>query len=206
MIDLEKIKSTAIVKGRRVKINKNMAIAHEWQQLFKPVKETKINNIPVTIYNLGIVNELPIIAGSWYHKDHAITLINNVHAKPVPYEKLMEFLKNPVIRSLYDKNWKKGSFMCGDFAMQLHNRAERYGIKCAFVELQYTTGTGHAINAFDTTDAGIIFVDIAMPAICSESYFFAKRGRRPVPKDKYTKIADGYDIHPHKVDFVIIKW
>ena len=207
MIDLEKIKSVyRMHAGKKIKVNKNILIANEWHRLFKPVREYKVNNIPVTIYELGIVNELPIIAGSWYNKDHAFTLINNTTAKAVTYDKVMKFLKNPVIMSLYTRSWKQGEFMCGDFAVLLHNRAERYGIRCAFVEIEYTENRSHAINAFDTTDAGIIFVDIGIPAIASFNYFFARRGKKPVKKDKHTKIAEGQDIHPHKLKRVVIKW
>ena len=48
--------------------------------------------------------------------------------------------------------------VCADFAERLHNDAEMAGIKCAFVTLHTSEGF-HALNAFQTTDQGLIYVD-----------------------------------------------
>ena len=60
--------------------------------------------------------------------------------------------------------------VCGDFAERLHNNAEMAGIRCAYVSMTlsgYTdpnhygipSNTGHACNAFQTTDRGLVYVD-----------------------------------------------
>ena len=60
--------------------------------------------------------------------------------------------------------------VCGDFAERLHNDAEMAGIKCAYVSIDlsgYTdqnnygigSNVGHALDAFQTTDKGLIFID-----------------------------------------------
>lgn len=60
--------------------------------------------------------------------------------------------------------------ICSDFAERLHNDAELAGIRCAFVALDVTGYTdpshlgipadsGHACDAFQTTDRGLIYVD-----------------------------------------------
>jgi len=60
--------------------------------------------------------------------------------------------------------------VCADFAERLHNDAEMAGIRCAYVSLEMTGYTdplhlgipangGHACNAFQTTDRGLIYVD-----------------------------------------------
>jgi hypothetical protein len=59
---------------------------------------------------------------------------------------------------------------CGDFAERLHNNAEMAGIKCAYVSIGlsgYTdpyhygipSNSGHALNAFQTTDKGLVYID-----------------------------------------------
>jgi len=48
--------------------------------------------------------------------------------------------------------------VCGDFAERLHNDAEMDGIRCAYVYLSLSTGL-HAIDAFQTTNKGLIYID-----------------------------------------------
>lgn len=50
------------------------------------------------------------------------------------------------------------SFVCLNYAVMLHNRAEANGIRCAVVVIYGSSG-GHALNAFQTTDEGLVFVD-----------------------------------------------
>jgi len=60
--------------------------------------------------------------------------------------------------------------ICADFAERLHNEAEMAGIRCAYVSLDmigytdpYNLGiesdAGHACNAFETTDRGLVYID-----------------------------------------------
>jgi hypothetical protein len=60
--------------------------------------------------------------------------------------------------------------VCADFAERLHNDAEIAGIRCAYVSVDlsgYTdpyhygipSTTGHALDAFQTTDRGLVYVD-----------------------------------------------
>jgi hypothetical protein len=48
--------------------------------------------------------------------------------------------------------------VCADFAERLHNDAEFAGIRCAFVIVDTSLGY-HALNAFQTTDDGLVFID-----------------------------------------------
>jgi hypothetical protein len=57
---------------------------------------------------------------------------------------------------IYDLNY----FPCGAFAEMLHNHAEVSGIRAAWVALDLVEKTtGHALNAFETTDRGLVYVD-----------------------------------------------
>jgi hypothetical protein len=53
-----------------------------------------------------------------------------------------------------------GKFVCGDFAETLHNNAEASGIRAAFVIIWWENeSVGHAINAFNTSDRGMVYID-----------------------------------------------
>ena len=82
---------------------------------------------------------------------HRIWLHNNPNAKDPSWEELLKFLRN-------DKTDQQpyiiGSFVCADFAETLHNNAEKAGIRAAYVSVK-----NHALNAFNTTDRGMIYVD-----------------------------------------------
>lgn len=64
----------------------------------------------------------------------------------------------------------KNPNVCADFAERLHNDAEMADIKCAYVSIGLSgysdpnnfgisSDTGHALDAFQTTDRGLIYVD-----------------------------------------------
>ncbi|MCK4795581.1 MAG: hypothetical protein KAV87_68255 [Desulfobacteraceae bacterium] len=54
-------------------------------------------------------------------------------------------------------------YMCGDFANDVHDNAEKAGIRAAWVAILLESDDGstsyHACNAFKTTDEGLIFID-----------------------------------------------
>ena len=57
-------------------------------------------------------------------------------------------------------SYVENSFDCTGFAITLRDRAWRYGMRCAYVEISFGEGVGHALNAFETTDKGLIYVDV----------------------------------------------
>lgn len=82
--------------------------------------------------------------------------INKSDLKNVTWPEVVDILK----RDNTDKlEYKKDVFDYEGFALTLRDRLARYGIRCAFVELEYPQGAGRAINAFETTDKGIIYID-----------------------------------------------
>ena len=120
-----------------------------------------------------------------------IILINNKSATNPNYSQLVDFLQNDKIdeypylvtnktfssyygraESLVDlkniqniivgKAKPNNPDVCADFAERLHNDAEMAGIRCAFVSLDLSTGR-HGIDAFQTTDRGLIFIDDTGP-------------------------------------------
>jgi len=89
-----------------------------------------------------------------------IELINNPDARNPSWDELMTFVQSdttdsrPFVQTFY---W---SYVCADYARDVHNNAEEAGIRAAWVGIDFEEGElGHALNAFHTTDKGLVFVD-----------------------------------------------
>jgi uncharacterized membrane protein YsdA (DUF1294 family) len=64
------------------------------------------------------------------------------------------------IQSIIDGTAQPGDpHVCADFAERLHNNAELAGMRCAYVSVTLAT-VGHACDAFQTTDRGLVYVDV----------------------------------------------
>jgi hypothetical protein len=88
-------------------------------------------------------------------------LINNSEASPPTWQELLVFLEADVTDQ---KPYNVDSFACVAFAEELHNNAEAAGIEAAFVGVQFEgREIGHALNAFNTTDRGLVFIDCTSP-------------------------------------------
>jgi len=86
-----------------------------------------------------------------------IQLLNNFGGVHNPtWAELKAFLSTDSTESY---TYQMGSFVCGDFAEMLHNNAERVGIRAAVVIVHFTEGELHALNAFYTTDRGLVYID-----------------------------------------------
>ena len=89
--------------------------------------------------------------------DRTVNLKNNKMARNPGWEELVSFL------NLDDTD--KGAYgfglrVCAEFANELHDNAEKAGIKAAWVAVEFVgDAEGHAFNAFETTDRGLVFVD-----------------------------------------------
>ena len=90
----------------------------------------------------------------------AIILDNNPDAANPTYAELVAFIKSdPTDTREYVANGS-GAYVCADFAEEVHNNAERRGIRAAWVGITFeNTEEGHAINAFETTDKGLVYID-----------------------------------------------
>lgn len=92
-----------------------------------------------------------------------VILINNESAVNPTWNELISFLKaDDTDRILYQNN----IFVSSDFAERLHNNAERAGIRASFVVVDFYDNTDvHALNAFETTDKGLTYVDCTGSAV-----------------------------------------
>lgn len=84
-----------------------------------------------------------------------ISLVNYNNAANPTYAKVVAFIKADTT----DQNLYTSKYVCSDFAEDVHNNAERAGIKTAWVTIAFTSGAGHACNAFQTSDKGLVFID-----------------------------------------------
>jgi hypothetical protein len=122
---------------------------------------------------------------------HKIILINNTEATNPTWAELISFLKEDnTDEIIYDYN----SFVCADFAECLHNNAEAAGIKAGYVcvtlgpaDYRSTIG-GHALNIFETSDRGLVFID------CT-----GYTSDLPISADKLVDVEVGKDYLPQSI-------
>ncbi|NLE95668.1 MAG: BACON domain-containing protein [Dehalococcoidia bacterium] len=87
----------------------------------------------------------------------AVNLVRVEGRRDVTWQELMDFLlQDPTDESPYVQD----VYMCGGFSETLYNNAAAAGIRAAWVSLDIRDrAVGHALNAFFTTDRGLVFVD-----------------------------------------------
>ncbi len=96
-----------------------------------------------------------------------IELVNNSKAVNPTYEELLNFIRlDKTDRIVYSENRRidrfgnYDPFVCADYAEAVHNTAEAVGIRAAWVGLDFESEEiGHAINAFEVVNKGLVFVD-----------------------------------------------
>lgn len=86
-----------------------------------------------------------------------INLVNNPDSRNVSFAELKSFISQD---RTDDEIYMPGVRVCGDFAEMLHNNAEAKKIRASWVAIHWENKiVGHAINAFQTTDKGLIYID-----------------------------------------------
>jgi len=123
-----------------------------------PAETQTITENPRYIYEDGAIH----VGGD----GEPIELINNPDATNPTYAELVAFIK---IDTSDRKGYSEGielhektilSHVCADYAEDVHNNAEAKGIRAAWVSIDFMGGgDGHALNAFETTDRGLVYVD-----------------------------------------------
>jgi len=115
---------------------------HEKLALYEDTLGTQVFSGVLPPYNSGYLADL--------------VLTDNATAKDPTWKELLDFL--------YDDRtdeylYVEDVYMCGSFAMDLHNNAEAHGIRAAFVAIHFYNEIPHAVNAFKTTDKGLVYID-----------------------------------------------
>lgn len=96
-----------------------------------------------------------------------IELINNPNAANPTYAELIAFIEEDFTDAhLYADSFDvlattaEVPYVCSDFAEDVHNNAEAAGIRAAWVGIEFVgEEVGHALNAFETTDRGLVYID-----------------------------------------------
>lgn len=101
-------------------------------------------------------NGVWVISGITDTAGNSMILHNNPYAKDPTWDELMSFLRQDTTEQI---PYVDNSFVCADFAENLHNNAEKAGIRAAYVVVNFTSGVGHGCDAFRTTDRGLVFID-----------------------------------------------
>jgi len=114
-------------------------------------------------------------------------IVNYGTASNPTWARLLDFLLSD---RTDQKAYVPSIYMCGDFARDVHNNAERAGIRAAYVAVDLPGGY-HALNAFKTTDRGLVFIDCtglqaseSGPSNCDKTVD-VRLGKRYVPKSLF---------------------
>ena len=90
----------------------------------------------------------------------AIILNNNPKATNPTFNELIAFIKKDKTDSKAYVEDGPDAYVCSDFAEEVHNNAEAAGIRSGWVGIIFEgTEEGHAINVFETTDRGLVYID-----------------------------------------------
>lgn len=86
-----------------------------------------------------------------------VHLTNRDYASDPTWEQLLAFLRAD---RTDERQYDPLTFPCGAFAEELHNNAEARGIRAAWVVIAFEgDDQTHALNAFQTTDRGLVWID-----------------------------------------------
>jgi hypothetical protein len=141
--------------GRPLDNNKTWFTAEEILDAFGPAPAQVPDNATTTglLKNGGILYPYPN-GSQAYYTDYTA-------AKDTTTDRIIAFLATD--DTYKEHNFIDGKFVCVNFAVMLHDRAESRGISTHMASVIFSSGpsfgTGHMINAFNTTDAGWVYVD-----------------------------------------------
>ncbi len=115
-----------------------------------------------------------------------------LHNNPVAHNPTWAGLKAFLQADRTDReSYVAGKFTCGDFAEMLHNNAEAAGIRAAVVAVELKPAglaegvINHSSNAFETTDRGIVFIDVTS----SSQGFYADKIVNVIVGNEYQPMA-----------------
>ena len=142
-------------------------------------------------------NKQPPVIGSYGNTPY---LSNDSGATDVSFAELKSFIREDTTdEGLY----LLGERDCVDFAEQVHNNAERAGIKAAFVAVNFAgEEIGHTLNAFKTTDRGLVYIDCTGSGFKSVTYLqdLSEKASCPCERDKVAYVEAGKEFGGISID------
>jgi hypothetical protein len=142
---------------------------------------------------------------------NVITLKNSPTASNPSWSELEAFL---LTDDTDEQRYDFDTFVCADFAERLHNNAEQAGIKAAYVTVQlgpssyFPSYGGHALNAFETTDRGLLFIDCTSGNYGgnADKIVDLEVGRDYVPTSVFPEPGFRWDSMGKLIEIEIVQW
>ncbi len=120
-----------------------------------------------------------------------VRLFENAQSKDPSWRQLREFVLND---DTDEQPYIPDSFVCSDFAAMLHDSAEAAGIRAAYVSVDFGGGPGHALNAFNTTDQGLVYIDCTGQGLNTVTSGMTLKGHdTAMDYDKVAYVAVGHE-------------
>jgi hypothetical protein len=138
----------------------------------------------IIYYNMAF-SFLALVCSLYYLKHHNLSLRNTLSTLVLaiilmdvialsPIIACGESSRDPTYREalqfiLSDKTnlnqYHEGTYTCANFAVDVENNAVKSGYKCGYVIVFFPDGESHAIDCFNTTDRGLIFIEPQTDAV-----------------------------------------
>jgi hypothetical protein len=129
-------------------LNSKLSDAQSKIDLFK----STFGNVNSNIEPLGIITDGTVKNGM-----RLFNLKRNLKATDPSWLELVKFLANDTTDT---KPYVERVYTCGNYAEDVFNNAEANGIRTAIVCIYFQNQKdGHALNAFKTTDSGLLYID-----------------------------------------------
>lgn len=134
--------------------------------------------------------------------DDPIILHDNPDAVNPTFDRLMAFLEADATDT---NSYADDVYVCADFAEDVHNNAEAAGIRTGWVGINFENmDSSHALNAFETTDRGLVYIDCTNGASLDpenggqgwDMVAYVEQGRRYGVIHVDEILASGFDYYP----------
>jgi len=120
-----------------------------------------------------------------------VRIYENAQSSDPSWEQLRGFVLND---DTDEQPYILDLFMCTSFATMLHDSAEAAGIRAAYVSVDFGDGPGHALNAFNTTDRGLVYIDCTGQGLNTVTPGMTLDGQDTTMNyDKVAYVAVGYE-------------
>ncbi len=133
-----------------------------WQRHFKAFAGRKVSSLEIgyrkttntfwvlatKYWTLAIAIALLLVAAS--------TLVSARVPRDPTYAEAMRFVASDITDG---HPYVIGEYMCGNFSSDLQANAQKAGFKCGIVTVFFVDGSKHAINCFNTADAGTVYIE-----------------------------------------------
>jgi len=110
------------------------------------------------------------------------------------YQEVLQF----VVSDRTNQNqYREQVYTCANFAEDFRNNALNRGYACGYVVIYFPDGGTHAINCFNTTDQGIVFIEPQTDAVVTLTRGRPYLDRTEYEPQKYNDTVIGYTITWH---------